>query len=45
MSRWKHLDNWEEKLEEMGIEDLRAELAFWKKRAACFPKPPLASLR
>jgi len=40
MSRWKRLDNWDEKLEELSVEGLRAELAFWKQRAAIFGHGP-----
>ena len=44
MSRWKHLENWEQKLDQMNIEELRAELAFWKKRATIFGKRPAGKL-
>ncbi len=44
MSRWKRLDNWEEKLDAVNIEELRAELAFWKQRAAIFGKSPAGKL-
>jgi hypothetical protein len=33
MSRWKKLNNYDEKLEQMTVEELRAEIAFWRKRA------------
>jgi hypothetical protein len=39
MSRWKKLNNYEEKLEQMTVEELRAEVAFWKKRANEFRGP------
>ena len=39
MSRWKRLDNWEEKLQEMSVEELGTELAFWKCRAAWLRGP------
>lgn len=39
MSRWKKLDNYDAKLEQMTIEELRAEMAFWKKRANELAQP------
>lgn len=36
MSRWKKLDDWEEKLSRMTIEDLEKELSYWKGRAQLF---------
>jgi hypothetical protein len=39
MSRWKKLNNYDEKLEEMTVEQLRAEVAFRKKRADEFRGP------
>lgn len=39
MSRWKKLDNWEEKLEAMSLEEVRTELAFWKKRLSYMVGP------
>jgi hypothetical protein len=36
MSRWKKLDNWEEKLSEMTVEELEKELSFWKGRLQFF---------
>ena len=39
MSRWKKLDNFEAKLEQMTAEERRAELSFWKKRANELSQP------
>jgi hypothetical protein len=39
MSRWKKLDNFDAKLEQMTAEELRAELSLWKKRAHELAQP------
>jgi hypothetical protein len=39
MSRWKKLDHFDAKLEQMTAEELRAELSFWKKRANELAQP------
>ena len=39
MSRWKKLDHFDAKLELMTVEELRAELSFWKKRANELAQP------
>ena len=36
MSRWKKLDNWEEKLSRMTVEELEKELSFWIARVQFF---------
>ncbi len=36
MSRWKKLDNWEERLSDMTVEELEKELSFWKGRVQLF---------
>ena len=36
MSRWKKLDDWEEKLSQMTVEELAKELSFWKVRTQFF---------
>ena len=36
MSRWKKLDDWQEKVSEMTVEELQKELSFWKKRIQLF---------
>lgn len=36
MSRWKKLDNWEEKLSRMTVAELEKELTFWKSRVEFF---------
>ena len=33
VSRWKHLDDWPEKLQRMTVEELRKELAYWQMKA------------
>jgi hypothetical protein len=43
MSRWKKLDNWEEKLSEMTAEELEKELLFWKGRLKLF-QPKIRTL-
>ena len=36
MSRWKKLDDWEEKLSQMTVEELEKELLFWTGRVQLF---------
>ncbi len=36
MSRWKKLDDWEEKLSRMTVEELEKEFSFWKSRVQFF---------
>ncbi len=39
MSRWKKLDHFNAKLEQMTVEELRAEQSFWKRRASALAQP------